>query len=73
MTKKKRMLTRDELFDMYREVTEEVAVRQEEHRKDVSADHNAKMRGEYHVALKRRTALAIAIANMVTGVEENAP
>jgi len=71
VTKKRTLLTRVELYEMYREATLDVDRLRAEHKVDVGRDSNAKMTIEYHTALERRTVLAIAIANMVTGVEEN--
>lgn len=65
----KKLLTRDELYEMYREATLDVDRLRSEHKVDVGRDSNAKMTTEYHAALERRTVLAIAIANMVTDVE----
>lgn len=67
MTGKKQLLTRVELYEMYIEATAEVEQHRAAHKRDVARDSNAKMTTEYHAALERRTILAIAIADMVTG------
>lgn len=60
-----------ELYAMYSDATAEVERHREAHKQDVARDSNARMTTEYHAAMERRTILAIAIANMITGVGRN--